>query len=47
MWHAWGKRKHTEFWLEYLKKRLSERPRCRLEDNIKTDLKEVGWEEVH
>lgn len=36
-------KKCTEFWLEYMKERtLLERPRHKLENNIKMDLLEVG-----
>ena len=35
---------HTEFWWGNLKgMRLLGRPRCRWEDNIEMDLKEIGW----
>jgi hypothetical protein len=31
------------FWWESQKERELGRPRCRWEDNIKMDLREVGW----
>jgi len=38
---------HTIFWLENLKGRgRIGRPRCKWEDNIRMDLKEIGWEGV-
>jgi len=45
-WQIWGRREtHTQFWQGNLKgMRLLERPRCRWEDNIVKDLKEIGWE---
>jgi hypothetical protein len=33
---------HTIFWLEILKGR----PRCREEDNIRMDIREIRWEVV-
>jgi hypothetical protein len=42
MWHAWGRGEvFTGFWLGGLKVGLG-RPRRRLEDNIKLDLRETG-----
>jgi len=38
---------HTKFWFENLKgKDHSERRRCRWEDNIRTDVRVIGWEFV-
>jgi hypothetical protein len=34
---------HIGFWWESQKKRLQGRPMCRLEDNIKMDLREIEW----
>jgi hypothetical protein len=44
MGHAWGKGEvFTGFWLEGPKvERPLLRPRCRWEDNIKVDLREIG-----
>jgi hypothetical protein len=40
MWHAWGRGEvFTGFWLG--------RPRCRWEDNIKLDLREIGIDEAN
>ena len=33
---------HTGFWWEYLRERLLGRPRRKWQDNIKTDLQELG-----
>jgi len=33
---------HTTFWLENLKRR----PRCTWRNNIRMDLREIGWEGV-
>jgi hypothetical protein len=35
-----------KFWLENLKGRAIGRPRHRWEDNIRMDLREIGWEVV-
>jgi hypothetical protein len=35
---------HTIFWLENLKGSSLRRPRRRLEDNIRLDLREIRWE---
>jgi len=35
---------HTKFWSENLKET---RPRRRWEDNIRMDLREIGWEDVN
>jgi hypothetical protein len=41
-WHGLGRREmHSGFWGKNLS--LHGRPRCIWEDNIKMDLKEVGW----
>jgi hypothetical protein len=44
VWDAWGRGEvFTGFWLESPKvKGPLRRPRCRWEDNIKTDLRETG-----
>jgi hypothetical protein len=44
MWHAWGMREvFTGFLVgRYRSKRPLGRPRCRWEDNIKLDLREIG-----
>jgi hypothetical protein len=43
MWHAWGRGEvFTGFWLGGPKLRALGRPRRRLEDNIKMDLREIG-----
>jgi hypothetical protein len=35
---------HIEYWWESQKgKRPLERPRCRWVDNIKMDIREIGW----
>jgi hypothetical protein len=34
---------HIGFWWETRRKEPLRRPRCRLEDNIKMDLRETGW----
>jgi hypothetical protein len=36
--------RNTGFWVENLKGRQLGRPRCRWNDNIKMDLREIGWE---
>jgi hypothetical protein len=42
MWHAWGRRgMHVGFWWESEKK--LGRPSYRWEDNIKIDLRKIGW----
>jgi hypothetical protein len=43
--HEWGKRgMHTGFWWESRRgRRPLGRPRRRWEDNIKMDLREIGW----
>jgi hypothetical protein len=48
MWHAGQKRElHVEFWLDILQDRGPlERPRRRWENNIKVNLKGVGWDGV-
>ena len=43
MWRVWGRGEVcTGFWWGNLRERPLGRPRCRWEDNIKTDLQEVG-----
>jgi hypothetical protein len=37
---------HTGFWSENLKEKALERSRCKWHDNIRTDLREIGWEDV-
>jgi hypothetical protein len=37
---------YTNFWSENLKGRSLGRSRCRWEDNIRTDLREIGWKDV-
>jgi hypothetical protein len=42
MWHAWGRGEvFTGFGRPKVKRPLG-RPRCRWEDNIKLDLREIG-----
>jgi hypothetical protein len=42
-----GEMRNTIFWLENLKgKRPLGRPRRRWEDNIRMDLREIGWKGV-
>ena len=45
MWHEWETGEvHKGFWWGYLRERETTwKTRLRWEDNIKTDLKEVGW----
>jgi hypothetical protein len=38
---------YAVFWLENLKGRDHSKTRHRWEDNIRTDLKETGWEDVN
>jgi hypothetical protein len=46
MYHEWGKRgMHIGYWWESQKKPLG-RPRHRWVDNIKMDLREIGWDGV-
>jgi len=37
---------HTSFWSENLKEEPLGRSRRRWEDNVKMDLREIGWEGV-
>jgi hypothetical protein len=39
----WRGEEHTGFWSGNLRERPHGRYRCEWEDNIKTDLQEVGW----
>jgi hypothetical protein len=44
MWHAWKRtEKCTRFWWDIPKERPLGRPRCRWEDGIRMDLREIGW----
>jgi len=45
VWHEWETGEvHKGFWWGYLRERETTwKTRLRWEDNIKTDLKEVGW----
>jgi hypothetical protein len=52
MWHEWGRRgMHIGFWRESRKElflpgfptKILGRPRRRWEDNIRMDLREIGW----
>jgi len=50
MWHVWGKRhKYIQSfgWGGPEEKRALGRPRHIWKDNIKMDLKEIGWEGVN
>jgi hypothetical protein len=47
MWHAWeGRGMCTRFGWESQKKRPLERPRCKWDDGIRIDLREIGWGSV-
>jgi hypothetical protein len=35
---------HIEYWWRSQKQRPVGRPRCRWADNIKIDLREIGWD---
>jgi len=37
---------HTKFWSENVKGRELAKPKLRWEDNIRMDLREIGWEGV-
>jgi hypothetical protein len=39
-------RMHTKFWWIYLKGRARGKSKYRWEDNIKMDLRKIGWEVV-
>jgi hypothetical protein len=44
MWHEWWRRgMHVGYWWENQKRSLG-RPRRRWVDNIKMDLREIGWD---
>ena len=49
MWHVWGRGEmHIGFWWGSLRGRgLLGRPRRRWDDNIRIDVKEIGWENVN
>jgi hypothetical protein len=43
MWHAWERtEKCTRFRVKARRKRPLGRPKCRWEDGIRTDLREIG-----
>jgi hypothetical protein len=44
--HGRGEKLHKKFLLENLNGRELRRPRCRWEDNIRMDFREMGWEGV-
>jgi hypothetical protein len=45
--HGRDEKLDTVFWLENLKGREFGRPRHRWEDNIRMDLRGIGWEAGH
>jgi len=45
MWHL-GKSRETHTGGKHNRKRSLGRPRCRWEDNIKMDFKQIGWEGI-
>jgi hypothetical protein len=45
MWHAWERTQICESLVENPEENGSlGRPTCHLEDNIKTEIQEIGWE---
>jgi hypothetical protein len=47
MWHDWGRRgMHIGYWWGRQKERPLGRPRHMWVDNIKIDLREIGWDGV-
>jgi hypothetical protein len=46
MWHAWKRNVYKVLMGKPEGKRLLERPRCRWEDGIRMDLREIGWGSV-
>jgi hypothetical protein len=43
MWHAWERKVYNVFVGEPVGKRPLGRPRCRCENKIRMDLREIGW----
>jgi hypothetical protein len=43
MWHAWERKLYKVLVGKPEGKRPLERPRCRWEDGIKMDIREIGW----